>query len=101
MPDFGTKEVYFPSQRYRGELSEKESNNIVYIEFRSEVRAYDNIQYPSSYVNRVINEINAKGNPDNIVKIWQGNHCAWKHPDHTAHINEPRRPAPEEDDLPF
>ena len=101
MPDFGTKEVYFPDQRYRGELSEKESNNIVYIEFRSEVRAYNNIQYPSSYVNRIIDEINKKGNPDNIVKIWQGDYCSWKHPDYTTHINEPRRSASEEDDLPF
>ena len=105
MPDFGDKNVFFPHQKYRGELSEKETSNIVYVEYKHEVKAYDNIQYPSNYVNKILDEIKYKDNPENIISVWQGGYCSWKHPDwwkkEEPKKGEPKRPAPEEDDLPF
>ena len=105
MPNFGTKNVFFPHKKYRGEMSQNSSTeNIVYVEFENEVRAYDDIRYPSSYVDRIINKINENGNPEKVIAIWQGGYCSWKHPDWWKQTKEvkPQRPDPtESDDLPF
>ena len=105
MPNFGTKNVYFPDKKYRGKMSqETNSDNIVYVEFESEVRAYDDIKYPSSYTDRIINKINETGNPEKVIAVWQGGYCSWKHPDWWKKAEEvkPQRPDPTEaDDLPF
>jgi hypothetical protein len=110
MQNFGTKNVYFPGKKFRGKMSqETNSDNIVYVEFEKEVRAYDDIKYPSSYVDRVINKINESGNPDKILAIWQGGYCSWKTAEwwknnEKAKLEdvEPQKPDPTEtDDLPF
>jgi len=110
MPNFGTKNVYFPDKKYRGKMSqETNSDNIVYVEFESEVRAYDDIKYPSSYTDRIINKINETGNPEKVIAVWQGGYCSWKSPDwwkNNEHANlgevKPQRPDPtKSDDLPF
>tara|TARA_B100000900_G_scaffold416149_1_gene449524 strand:- start:4747 stop:5064 length:318 start_codon:yes stop_codon:yes gene_type:complete len=105
MPDFGTKNVYFPHKKYRGKMSqETNSDNIVYVEFENEVRAYDDIRYPSSYADSIIKKLNETGNPDKIIAVWQGGYCSWKHPDWWKKTEEvkPKRPDPtESDDLPF
>ena len=105
MPDFGTKNVYFPHKKYRGKMSqETNSDNIVYVEFENEVRAYDDIRYPSSYADSIIKKLNETGNPDKIIAVWQGGYCSWIHPDWWKKTEEvkPKRPDPtESDDLPF
>lgn len=105
MPDFN-KRVFFPGQKYRGELSAQNKNdNIVYVEFVNEVKAYDNIKYPGSYVNKIIGHINKTDNEENVLAVWQGNYCAWKKPywqEEEPKKPEPKRPDPTEaDDLPF
>ncbi len=83
---------------------ETNSDNIVYVEFENEVRAYDDIRYPSSYADSIIKKLNETGNPDKIIAVWQGGYCSWKHPDWWKKTEEvkPKRPDPtESDDLPF
>ena len=104
MPDFGNKNVFFPHQKFRGTLSKEQTENIVYVEYPSEVKAYDNIHYPSSYIDRIISEINKNGNRENIQTVWQGGYCSWKSPEWWKKAEEvkPQRPDPTEaDDLPF
>ncbi|MAZ30842.1 MAG: hypothetical protein CMP57_01975 [Flavobacteriales bacterium] len=106
MPDFGTKNVFFPHKKFRGKLSQStESDNIVYVEFENEVRAYDNIKYPRSYVNRIIGEINANGNRDKIVAVWREGYCSWKSSDLRKAVKDVQKDAhplsSEDDDLPF
>ena len=108
MPNFGTKNVFFPHKQFRGKMSqETDSDNIVYVEFKNEVRAYDDIKYPSSYVNRIINKINETGNPEEVIAIWQGGYCSWKHPDWWKKEEEVKPKSAsqlsrsKEDDLPF
>lgn len=98
MPNFN-KTLYFPSKQYRGELSrETNSDNIVYVEFETEVRAYEDIKYPGLYANKIIGKINQTGNEENIQSVWQGEFCAWKNKSEV----ELKRPDPtRNDDLPF
>lgn len=98
MPTFN-KTVYFPAKEYRGKMSqETNSENIVYVEFETEVRAYDDIKHPGLYVNKIIGKINQTNNEEKIRSVWQGDFCAWKS---TSEV-ELKRPDPTEaDDLPF
>ena len=97
MPKF-KKTVYFPGKEWRGELSQiTNSDNIVYVEFEKEVRAYDDIKYPGLYANKVIGTINQTNNEENIQSVWQGEFCAWENKSKV----EPKRKDPEDDGLPF
>lgn len=104
MPDFGNKNVFFPHQHFRGTMSKEQTENIVYVEYQSEVKAYDNIHYPSNYVDRIIAELNRNGNRENIQTVWQGGYCAWKNPKSWKKEQPKPESKPsrlEEDDLPF
>jgi hypothetical protein len=98
MPTFN-KTIYFPGKKFRGEMSQTwKSDNIVYVEFETEVRAYDNIKYPGLYANKIIGKINRTNNEEKIQSVWQGDICAWRS---TSKV-ELKRPDPTKtDDLPF
>ena len=105
MPNFKTKNVYFPSSRYRHcELSSQPAEGIVYVEFKSEVKAYDNIHYPRKFVDKIIDNIVQSENKERVERIFIGEEHVWPTGIHVKYLpkeEEPKRNPPEDDGLPF